>query len=491
MHHKVHGGHKVSSWFSTTCFVSVVYFVVNNSSEFYGMENRDTPNPPDWLRWGYAALFGLLPWSVEVPFGAWKMSVPAEPLTLFLGIGLVVAGVRFESLKRTFQQSLLLKISVLWIFWLLAATCFSTMPSVSAKYFVVTAGQFWVFFGGMVLFPSLWPLCLRWLSVSMLGMVVFALVQHSFYGFRPDQSNLAPMPFFADHTVYAAVLAAGCWKLEIGNWKLEGPNPRFPISQFPNFQFPISNSLLLVGLYFSFCRAAWLSAVLAGVLGGLLVFWAYRRWLALAAGVAVGLLFFQWGKIADPATDGNARDLSRQLRSLANVTTDASNLERLNRYSCALRMTADRPVLGFGPGTFQFQYLAYQRPEEMTRISVTQPITDRNPSNYGRGGGAHSEYLQALAEAGLPGFLLWIGLVAASLAAGIRAFFRTENTAVRGQMLAVTMSLTTFFVHGLFNNFLHDGRVAALIWGQVALLAGFNFSEKYPATRPPNPGTEI
>jgi hypothetical protein len=62
---------------------------------------------------------------------------------------------------------------------------------------------------------------------------------------------------------------------------------------------------------------------------------------------------------------------------------------------------------------------------------------------------------------------------------------------VRGQMLAVTMSLTTFFMHGLFNNFLHDGRVAALIWGQVALLAGFNFSEKYPATRPPNPGTEI
>ena len=438
------------------------------------MENTNTPNPPNWLRWGYAALFGVLPWSVEVPFGAWKMTVPAEPLTLFLGIGLIVSGVRLDGWQGIFRHGLLLKISVLWVFWLLATTCFSTMPGVSAKYFVVSAGQFWVFFGGMVLFPGLWPACLRWLTVSMLGVVVFALVQHSFYGFRPDQSNLAPMPFFADHTVYAAVLAM------VVGWRLGKPNP----------QSLITNSLALAGLYFSFCRAAWLSVAAAGLLGGLLIFWKHRRWLFGVAGLMVGVLVLQRDKIAAPTADGNARDLAGQLRSLANVTTDASNLERLNRYSCALRMAAARPVWGFGPGTFQFQYLAYQRPEEMTRISVKEPITDRNPSNYGRGGGAHSEYLQALAEAGLPGFLLWMGLVAMSLAAGIRAFFRTENVAVRGQMLAVTMSLTTFFVHGLFNNFLHDGRVAALVWGQVAVLAVFNFSEKYPATRPPNPGTE-
>ncbi|MFN4257221.1 MAG: O-antigen ligase family protein, partial [Saprospiraceae bacterium] len=272
------------------------------------------------------------------------------------------------------------------------------------------------------------------------------------------------------------------------------PNPQSPIpnsqSPIPNSQFPIPNFWLVLGLYFSFCRAAWLSVVVAGLLGGLLIFWEHRRWLFSAVAVAMAVLVFQRDKIADPAADGNARDLAGQLRSLANFTTDASNLERLNRYSCALRMADDRPVLGFGPGTFQFQYLAYQRPEEMTRISVTQPITDRNSSNYGRGGGAHSEYLQALAEMGLPGFLLWVSLVAAGLGAGVWAFFSPENAASRWQMLAAVLSLTTFFVHGLVNNFLHDGRVAALFWGQMAMLAAVSFSEKYPATRPPNPGTE-
>ena len=34
-----------------------------------------------------------------------------------------------------------------------------------------------------------------------------------------------------------------------------------------------------------------------------------------------------------------------------NVSTDASNLERINRWNCAIRMYAERPFLGHGPGT--------------------------------------------------------------------------------------------------------------------------------------------
>ncbi|MFN4257109.1 MAG: hypothetical protein ACK4Q5_19075, partial [Saprospiraceae bacterium] len=210
------------------------------------MENPNAPNPPGWLRWGYAALFALLPWSVEMPLGAWKLTVPAEVLTLFLGIGLAANGLHLDRFWKLLRSSLLLKISVLWLCWMLVATCFSTLPGVSAKYLVVTAGQFWVFLGGMVLFPSLWPLCSRCLFFSMLGVVVFTLVQHSSYGFRPDQSNLAPMPFFADHTVYAAVLAMLLWG--VGNWKLEIeklpalPNSLISQSPIPNPQFPIPNS---------------------------------------------------------------------------------------------------------------------------------------------------------------------------------------------------------------------------------------------------------
>jgi hypothetical protein len=34
----------------------------------------------------------------------------------------------------------------------------------------------------------------------------------------------------------------------------------------------------------------------------------------------------------------------------------------------------------------------------------------------------------------------------------------------------LALGLLTFFAHGAVNNFLHDGRMAALVWGSVAVL---------------------
>jgi len=206
--------------------------------------------------------------------------------------------------------------------------------------------------------------------------------------------------------------------------------------------------LFFTGLFFSFCRAAWLSVLLAGAV--FFVFCFRKKWRLLALfGTALLLAGFFWQKTI-----------------VESMAKDVSILERLNRYSCALRMAHDRPWMGFGPGTFQFQYLPYQQPEEMTRISVTEP----NPATYGRGGGAHSEYFQALAENGWPGLALWIVLTVAVLWTGFNSFFRAKTTEYQWFALALTLSLLTFFLHGFVNNMLHDGRVAALVWGMVGVL---------------------
>ncbi len=86
----------------------------------------------------------------------------------------------------------------------------------------------------------------------------------------------------------------------------------------------------------------------------------------------------------------------------------------------------------------------------------------------GRGGGAHSEYVQALSESGWPGLFCWLLLAAGSVALGIRVYLRTG----RVYWLFLSLSLLSFFLHGLVNNFLHDARVAALVWGQVAMVVG-------------------
>jgi O-antigen ligase len=390
---------------------------------------------------GYLLLFALLPWSLECLFGAWKLNVPSEPLIAALGIGLFWLILKNPSVIRgAFSDNFLLKISLVWVGWLAVSACFSTMPLVSWKFWVVEAGHWWVFAAGLAMFPNLWPRAIRFFAFSMAGMVVFTLIHHSFYHFRADQALLAPMPFFPENTLYAAVLAMVLF-LEQGG-KEEGKKEKILFAL-----------IFAAGLFFSFCRAAWISVLAAGIVGFFLIFREKRRWLALAGGflLVVGIVF--GGQI------------------LNSMTKDVSMLERFNRFACAWRMAQERSLTGFGPGTFQFQYVTFQREQEMTRISTKKPVLEKSPDTYGRGGGAHSEFLQALAEAGWPGLLLWTFLVFTILSGGFKRFFQEKNNENQRIALALTLSLLTFFIHSLVNNMLHDGRVAALFWTIAVALA--------------------
>lgn len=64
-------------------------------------------------------------------------------------------------------------------------------------------------------------------------------------------------------------------------------------------------------------------------------------------------------------------------------------------------MWEERPVMGWGPGTYQFNYAPFQKSDEMTIIST----------NAGDMGNAHSEYIGPLAEQGVPGLTFILILV--------------------------------------------------------------------------------
>lgn len=403
--------------------------------------------PSPWLVRCYAALVLALPWSVEWPFGASALLFPAEPLLAVAGLCLFRAWQKTGF--RRLKINALLLIVLLWAGWLTVCAAASTMPRVSWKYWLVEMAHLWVFCFGMALFPGLWRRVLPFFAGSLAGVAVYALVRHGwFFHFRTDQSMLAPMPFFGDHTVWGAVL--GLAGLAVGAWwyGARGGNVRG--------WKKIGLAILLIfalALFLTFSRAAWLSVTIAGATGLLLILPQKWRWTSLSLLAATALcMFFSWKN------------------TTAQLADDVSGRERLNRYSCAARMGANRPWTGFGPGTFAFQYLAYQKPEEMTRISVTAPIARRGPDNYGRGGGAHSEYFQAWAELGAPGLALWVTLVGATLATGLQRFFAAKTKADRWFALLTTLGLLTFFLHGLVNNFLHDARVGVLVWGQVGVL---------------------
>jgi len=380
----------------------------------------------------YIALAALLPWSLDLHLiGGMHLIFPAEVLIGILAIMMLrdlllqkITIPHWAQLDRTTKIACGLLIAYLLWGWVTAIG--SSLPWVSFKYMVVSTAHLVVFLLPPLLWPDVWKKCLQWMVLSTCGLVVYTLFRHGYYfHFRDDQANLAPMPFLDDHTIYAAYLTLLLFISAI---------------QFQSkWIVPI---LLGVGLLFSTCRGAWVSIILAFGVCGMFWVWYRNKWLFIGLTILfVGIIVLFEPKIQDIVT--------------RKTNTDVSLGERMNRYKCAIRMTKVNPVMGFGPGTFAFQYLAFQQPSEMTRISQKEVLLTKDPSNYGYGGGAHSEYLQAISEMGWPGLMLLLALVLLPL-----SYFRPQERHHWWLMAA----WCSFWAHAILNNFLHDPRIAALVW---------------------------
>ncbi|MCK4751614.1 MAG: O-antigen ligase family protein, partial [Bacteroidales bacterium] len=157
-------------------------------------------------------------------------------------------------------------------------------------------------------------------------------------------------------------------------------------------------------------------------------------------------------------------ELSEHVQSISNISTDQSNLERINRWSCAIRMWKDKPLFGFGPGTYQFEYGRYQRSYEKTRIST----------DFGTRGTAHSEYLGPLSEAGIFGLISVLLVIGTTIYSGLRVYFTSRRKSIRIFSLAVLVGLSSYYFHGLLNNFLDTDKISVLFWGFTAMLVAMD-----------------
>ena len=224
--------------------------------------------------------------------------------------------------------------------------------------------------------------------------------------------------------------------------------------------------IVFVGLYFSYTRAAWLSVALAILLGLIIHFKVNFKILLFLASAACIFLFFQWDTIqmelARNTHEHTTEAFDERIQSAANVTTDASNLERINRWNCAFSMFQQRPVFGYGPGTYAFEYAPFQEAKNLTIIST----------NFGDMGNAHSEYLGALAEMGLIGLLLFIAIVAAIFYSAIQLYYNwpAEDHKTKIIIFGMILSLITYFSHAFLNNFLDTDKAAVPIWAMCSII---------------------
>ena len=391
------------------------------------------------------------------------ISLPAEPLLMGIMV-LFFAKMLYDGHydRRISRHPIALVIYGMFA-WMIVTTITSEMPVVSIKFFL---SRLWFvipsFFLCAILFKK--PKNIDkfiWLYIAALCIVcVYTIIHHAQYGFDGDSAHWVMTPFYNDHTAYGAALAI---YLILATTYVFIPDIKK------------SRRLLIIGVVFllslalvlSNCRAAWLSMIAAlGVLVCILLRIKFR-WIATIMVILVGLFLAFQNQIIDTLEKNNqdaSGDLVENIQSITNISTDASNLERINRWQSAFRLFNERPVFGWGPGTYQFVYAPYQMSKEKTIIST----------NAGDGGNAHSEYFGPLAEQGLIGSLLVLILVIVTVYCGIMTYSRCKNKHAKTLVLGATLAFFSYFIHGFLNNFLDTDKLAVPVWSLAALIAAID-----------------
>ncbi len=382
--------------------------------------------------------------------------------------------------KRIIKHPLTL-IVVFHFAWMFIACFTSTMPLVSFKFFL---SRFWYvivfFFLALDIFRN-YDNVKKFLWLYIIGMaviIIYATLNHATLGLGRTTSHLAAKPFFKDHTIYGASVAL-LVPAVISFFLRKRP---FGHSRSQRIIAACLVPIFLAGLFFSFSRAAWVSVAFA--LAGGIIFWFRIKFktIIITATMAIGLVLIFWTQIMLFFQENEATSTSgvvRNIKSIYNITNDASNTERINRWHSAFRMFQERPVFGFGPGTYQFKYAPFQRNYQRTKIST----------NFGDVGNAHSEYLGPLAEFGFLGMLSKVALMLMVLYTGMKLYYHGRNETVRITSLTILLCLITYFTHGFLNNFLNYDKASVPFWAFIAIFVAMEtyFNKPDPSSEEESP----
>jgi O-antigen ligase len=167
-------------------------------------------------------------------------------------------------------------------------------------------------------------------------------------------------------------------------------------------------------------------------------------------------------------SEQSSADFKTHISSMSNITSDASNLERINRWNCAIQMFEEKPVFGYGPGTYMFKYAPFQLNANRTIIST----------NSADGGNAHSEYLGPLAESGVLGMLTFLLIIGTVIYTAVRTYMRVTDRRLKLFVLAAFIGLVTYYIHGFLNNFLDTDKLSVPFWGFTAMIVAIDIHSR-------------
>jgi O-antigen ligase len=202
--------------------------------------------------------------------------------------------------------------------------------------------------------------------------------------------------------------------------------------------------LLVVGIYLTGSRGAFLAAGVAVLVYLVAASADLRRVFILGPLAAIGLLLI-------PGIGSRLLSAAALVESGQRAAVDSSVLERIATQRVALRMIEAHPILGVGPRGYLEAFPSYAATTDLTLSRVVAP---------------HDLYLEIWAQTGLLGLVAWSVLIGSSIFLGVRALRHLSvlpAATAAGMRPYVAAALAAIIAWSVASIFLHLSYVRVLL----------------------------
>ena len=418
-----------------------------------------------WVIIDFKALFLVLmaciPLSTEVVLpNGFGTDLPTEPIIIgLMGVALLVFAYRNRRLSGDIFLHPMTILLLLHLFWIYFSTAQSELFFVSFKFSLAKTWYVIVFyFLGYYLLKkeAHFVRILWWVFWPLLFTVIVILVRHGMTGFAFAEVHKVLHPFQRNHVSYAALLSLFLPYVWLLYQVCRGRRQKFGIA--------VVVAVLLLAVYFSYTRAAYIALVLAFVayflirlrlmktilLAGLVVvlagvgyLFSKNRFLALAPNYDTTIAHREFGSLLDATAKGE----------------DISTMERLYRWIAGVEMSRKKPLTGYGPGNFVNFYKSFSITSFRTYVSTNQEQS-----------GIHSYFLMTLVEQGWPGLLWFLALSLYIFIGGERIYHQTQEPHRRAVVMSILLSLVVIYAFLIINDMIETDKVGSFYFLSLAML---------------------
>lgn len=415
----------------------------------------------------YYLLFALIPLSTEVYFGGFGTDFPTEFLIIgFCLVYILQTLLKPKTVSGAFLCHPITSLLLAQLFWIAITTLTSSVVLISVKYFIAKIWYITTFYLFLDHFLSSRKIINRLLmlcTVSLAFATLKVILHHGVLDFGFTTINPAVVPFFRNHVNYAAFLVLF----------LPYVGYLFHVKRSSKrWQYFLGSVILLliVGIFLSYTRAAYI-ALFAIAPVYFVVRWRLMRLALVGSVLGVGLLLFYLigqDKYLDmiPSEKTVAHQDFEGIVSSTTKLEDVSTMERYYRWVAGVRMFAEKPLVGHGPGNFYSQYKKHTLERFSTYVSD-------NPERSG----VHCYYLMLALEQGLIGVLLFISMVFYVLLLGERLYHKLKGDD-KVLVLAAILCLIIISLISLINDLIETDKIGSFFFVSIGIIVWLDLKNK-------------